>query len=151
MNVIDVQIVSQSEEIPTQEQFQYWVDAILTNSSENSEIVIRIVDEPEMIQFNHKYRNKEEATNILSFPFEIPDGVKSNFLGDLLICTPIIEKEALLQNKELDHHWSHMIVHGVLHLLGYDHIDNHEAEEMEALEIKILKKINIENPYQETN
>ena len=151
MNVIDIQIASQSKKIPAQEQFQYWVDAILTNSTENSEIVIRIVDEPEMIQFNEQYRNKKGSTNILSFPFDMPVGIKSDLLGDLLVCAPIVEKEALLQNKALEHHWSHMIIHGVLHLLGYDHIDNDEAEEMEALEINILQTVNIENPYQERN
>jgi probable rRNA maturation factor len=81
----------------------------------------------------------------------MPDGIESDLLGDLLVCAPVVEKEALAQNKALEHHWSHMIVHGVLHLLGYDHIDECEAEEMEALEVKILKTVNIENPYEEKN
>jgi probable rRNA maturation factor len=149
MNVVGVQIVSQSDQLPSQEQFQYWIDAVLSDNTQNSEIVIRIIDEPEMVKFNKQYRDKKGATNILSFPFDVPDGVESNLLGDLLVCAPIVEKEALIQHKKIEHHWAHMIVHGVLHLLGYDHIENEEAEEMEVLEIKILKKIKIKNPYEE--
>jgi probable rRNA maturation factor len=149
MNAVEVQIVSQSDQLPAQELFQYWVDAVLSDNTQNSEIVIRIIDEPEMVKFNKQYRDKKGATNILSFPFDVPDGVESNLLGDLLVCAPIVEKEALIQHKKIEHHWAHMIVHGVLHLLGYDHIENEEAEEMEVLEIKILKKIKIKNPYEE--
>ena len=149
MNTVEIQLASASNRIPEQQQFQYWVDAVLADDSQNSEIVIRIVDEDEMIEFNEQYRNKQGLTNILSFPFEVPEMVDSSLLGDLLVCAPVIENEAELQNKVLVHHWAHMIVHGVLHLLGYDHINDLEAEEMEALEIKILKIININNPYQE--
>ncbi len=149
MNFLDFQIVSQSKQLPTLDQFQYWVDAILKDGTQDSEIVIRIVDEDEMTRFNEQYREKKGSTNILSFPFESPEGFDSNLLGDLLICAPVVENESRLQNKKLEHHWAHMIVHGVLHLLGYDHIDDKEAEEMEALEIKILKTIKIKNPYEE--
>ncbi|MCK5191212.1 MAG: rRNA maturation RNase YbeY, partial [Methylococcales bacterium] len=124
-------------------------DAVLKDESQDAEVVIRIVDEAEMIRFNEQYRGKKGPTNILSFPFESPEGFDSNLLGDLLICAPVVENESRLQNKKLEHHWAHMIVHGVLHLLGYDHIDDKEAEEMEALEIKILKTIKIKNPYEE--
>ena len=151
MNVLDIQVVSQSKQLPDQEQFQYWVDAVLNDGSEDSELVIRIVDEAEMTQFNEQYRDKKGSTNILSFPFEAPEGVENYLLGDMLVCAPVVEKEAQQQNKELEHHWAHMIVHGVLHLLGYDHVDDEDAEEMEALEIKILKKINIKNPYEENS
>ncbi|MEE9338773.1 MAG: rRNA maturation RNase YbeY [Methylococcaceae bacterium] len=149
MNVVEIQSVSQSGQLPSQEQFQYWIDAVLSNSTQDSEIVIRIIDESEMIQFNEQYRGKKGATNILSFPFDVPDGIASNLLGDLLVCAPIVEKEAQAQQKKIEHHWAHLIVHGLLHLLGYDHIENEEAEKMEALEIKILKKIKIKNPYEE--
>jgi len=151
VNVLDIQIVSQSKQLPDQEQFQYWVDAVLKDDSQDSEFVIRIVDEAEMIQFNGQYRDKKGSTNILSFPFEVPEGIDSNLLGDILVCAPVVEKEAKQQHKELDNHWAHMIVHGVLHLLGYDHVGDQDAEEMEALEIKILKKIKIRNPYEENN
>jgi probable rRNA maturation factor len=149
MNRLDIQTVSQSKQLPKQEHFQLWVDAVLNDATQESEVVIRIVDEEEMTQFNQQYRKKTGSTNILSFPFEIPDGVDSDLLGDLLVCAPVVEKESKQQNKELEHHWAHLIVHGTLHLLGHDHIDDAEAEEMEALEIKILKTIKIENPYRE--
>jgi probable rRNA maturation factor len=150
VNVLDIQIISQSKQLPDQEQLQYWVDAVLKDEYQDSELVIRIVDEAEMTQFNEQYRDKKGSTNILSFPFEVPEGVDSNLLGDILVCAPVVEKEAQQQHKERDNHWAHIIVHGVLHLLGYDHVDDHQdAEEMEALEIKILKKIKIKNPYEE--
>lgn len=151
MNTVDVQLASQSTQLPTENQLQSWVDAVLKDDAENSEIVIRLVDDAEMSQFNQQYRNKQGSTNILSFPFEAPEGVCSDLLGDLLVCVPVLEQEAKQQSKELMHHWAHIIIHGVLHLLGYDHINDDDADEMETLEIKILKTIKINNPYQETN
>jgi len=149
MNYLDFQIATRSKQLPSEAMFKVWVDAVLKDPSQNSEIVIRIVDEQEMIQFNEQYRNKKATTNILSFPFEAPEGVESDLLGDLLVCAAVVEAEAAEQKKLLEHHWAHMIVHGVLHLIGYDHIIDAEAEEMEALEIKILKTITIDNPYEE--
>jgi len=149
MNSLDFQIVSESEIIPQQVLFKTWVDAVLKDETQDSEIVIRIVDEEEMILFNEQYRGKKGSTNILSFPFEAPEGMDSDLLGDLLLCASVVEAEAQQQNKMLANHWAHMIVHGVLHLIGYDHIKDKEAEEMEALEIKILKSIKIDNPYEE--
>jgi len=151
VNKLDFQIVSQSKLLPEESLLQTWVDAVLTDNAQESEIVIRIVDEDEMTTFNKNYRKKEGLTNILSFPYEVPEGFNSPLLGDLLVCAPVVEQEALMQNKKLEHHWAHMIIHGVLHLLGYDHISNKEADEMEALEIKILNTIKIKNPYQEIN
>ncbi len=149
MNILDFQVISKSNKLPSQDQFQYWVDAVLKDDSQDSELVIRLIDEDEMTQFNQQYRNKKGSTNILSFPFDAPEGIESHLLGDLLICAPVVEREIQQQNKILEHHWAHMIVHGVLHLLGYDHSDDKEAEEMEALEIKILKIIKIDNPYED--
>jgi len=149
MNYLDFQIVSISKYLPDEALFKTWVDTVLKDPSQDSEIVIRIVDKEEMIQFNEQYRNKKGTTNILSFPFEAPEGVESDLLGDLLVCAAVVEAEAAEQNKKLEHHWAHMIVHGVLHLIGYDHINDEDAEEMEALEIKILKTIKIDNPYEE--
>jgi probable rRNA maturation factor len=150
MNVLEIQNESQSSLIPEKKQFKYWLDAVLKNDNQASEIVIRIVDKDEIIQFNEQYRNKKGATNILSFPFEVPEGVESELLGDLLVCAPVVEEEAKQQNKKLEQHWAHLIIHGILHLLGYNHIDDVEAEEMEALEINILSTIGINNPYKET-
>ena len=149
MNILDYQIASCSSKIPSESLFQYWVDAVLINEDEDSEIVIRIIDEDEMIAFNQQYRNKNGSTNILSFPYEVPEGFNSSLLGDLLLCAPVIEKEAVQQNKTLNNHWAHIVIHGVLHLLGYDHVDDEDAEEMESKEIEILKTIKINNPYQE--
>jgi probable rRNA maturation factor len=150
MNVLEIQNESQSSLIPEKKLFKYWLDAVLKSDNQDSEIVIRIVDKDEIIQFNEQYRNKKGATNILSFPFEVPDGVESQLLGDLLVCASVVEREAWQQNKKLEQHWAHLIIHGILHLLGYNHIDDVEAEEMEALEINILSTIGINNPYQET-
>lgn len=149
MNLIEIQIESQSKQIPAEKQFEDWVDEVLKNEDQDLEIVIRIVDEDEMIRFNEQYRDKKGTTNILSFPFEVPDGVESQLLGDLLVCAPVVEEESKEQNKKLEHHWAHLIIHGILHLLGYNHIDDVEAEEMEKLEIDILTTIGINNPYQE--
>ncbi len=150
MNTVEIQLASKSKFIPDQQQFQNWVDAVLTDESQHSEIVIRVIDEDEMIEFNQQYRHKSGPTNILSFPFEAPDSVESDLLGDLLVCAPVIETESKQQKKTLENHWAHIIVHGVLHLIGYDHINDMDAEEMEALEVMILKTITINNPYEET-
>ena len=149
MNHLDIQIATESTDYPDEQQFQRWVDAVLTDPDVDSEIVIRLVDEDESAELNSQYRHKAGPTNILSFPFEPPKGIEMDLLGDLLICVPVIAKEALEQRKLPEHHWAHITIHGVLHLLGYDHIDEREAEQMEALEISILNTLNIANPYQE--
>jgi probable rRNA maturation factor len=147
MNQIDIQRIFESEDQPDEAQIQAWVDAALEDVSQDTEIVIRIVDEDESAQLNDQYRHKKGPTNILSFPFEVPDGIDLNLLGDLVVCAPVVAREAVEQHKLPIHHWAHIIVHGVLHLLGYDHIDEDEAEQMEGKEIEILKKLNINNPY----
>ena len=149
MNKVDFQVIFKSSEQPNQQQIQYWIDTVLENSEENTEIVVRIVDEQESAQLNENYRHRSGPTNILSFPFEAPEieGFTSELLGDLVICAPVLEREAIEQQKNIFDHWAHIIVHGVLHLLGYDHIDETEAEEMENIEIALLKKMNINNPY----
>ncbi len=149
MTLLEIQSLSQNSNLPTEAQFQYWVDHVLSVLPQEFEIVIRIVDESESAALNQQYRHKKGATNILSFPFEIPEHIPMNLLGDLVICAPVIEREALAQHKVLLDHWAHIVIHGVLHLLGYDHLEPEEAEEMEAKEIALLKTININNPYQD--
>ncbi|MDO9162250.1 MAG: rRNA maturation RNase YbeY [Methylococcaceae bacterium] len=149
MNQLEIQDVFHSEGQPTKEQFQSWVDAALADYRKDAELVIRIVDEQQSAELNQQYRHKQGPTNILSFPIELPDGVELDLLGDLVVCAPVLEREALQQHKALIDHWAHIIVHGVLHLLGYDHIDDSDAEQMEALEIAILNTLNIKNPYTE--
>ncbi len=147
MNSIEVQAVFDSEGQPDQQQIQLWVDAALEDYGQDTEIVVRIVDEQESAELNEQYRRKAGPTNILSFPIDVPEGFELDLLGDLVICAPVLKKEALEQNKILAHHWAHIIVHGVLHLLGYDHIGDAEAELMENKEIAILNRLNINNPY----
>ncbi len=149
MNYLDIQIATTEPTYPSEQQFQAWVDAVLTDQSVDSEIVIRLVDNAEIAELNQQYRQKAGPTNILSFPFEAPEGIEMDLLGDLVISAPLIAEEAGQQAKALLDHWAHITIHGVLHLLGYDHMEDDEAEQMEALEIKILSKLNIANPYQE--
>lgn len=151
MNNIEIQAVFESAGQPDQQQIQLWVDTALDGYDQDTEIVVRIVNEQESAELNEQYRHKSGPTNILSFPVDLPEGVELDLLGDLVICAPVLEKEALEQNKLLAHHWAHIIVHGVLHLLGYDHIDDNEAELMENKEIAILNKLHINNPYTEVN
>jgi probable rRNA maturation factor len=146
MNQLDIQIASHSTHLPTRTHFQTWIDLVLINPAE---IVIRIVDQTESAELNQYYRHKQGATNILSFPFEAPKEIASALLGDLVICAPMIESQAKHQHKLLSHHWAHMVIHGVLHLYGYDHIKATDAQVMEAKEILLLKQLSIRNPYQE--
>ncbi|MGY6276465.1 rRNA maturation RNase YbeY [Methylomonas sp. MgM2] len=149
MNNLDIQIATAAGDYPSEQQFQKWVDTVLSDPTQDSEIVIRLVDNAESAALNRQYRRKQGPTNILSFPFEAPEGFETDLLGDLVICVPLIGREAIEQHKLPEHHWAHITIHGVLHLLGYDHIEEAEAEEMEALEIKLLNMLNIANPYQE--
>ena len=109
---------------------------------------IRLVDSADSAEFNQKYRNKQGPTNVLSFPYELLPGVESDLLGDLLICAPLVVSEARAQHKTVAMHLSHLVVHGTLHLLGYDHITNKEAQEMESIEIQVLENNGIANPYE---
>jgi probable rRNA maturation factor len=149
MNQVEIQTCSSSQKQPELQQIQIWVDAALTELNRDTEIVVRIVDEQESAELNEQYRHKQGPTNILSFPVEVPEGIDLNLLGDLVVCAPVLEREALQQQKSLSNHWAHIIVHGVLHLLGCDHINDDDAEVMEKTEIKILQQLNISNPYLE--
>ncbi len=151
MNYIEIQTVFASEGQPDRQQIQLWIDTALEGYDQDTEIVVRIVDEQESAALNEQYRHKAGPTNILSFPVDLPEAIELDLLGDLVICAPVLAKEALEQDKILSHHWAHIVVHGVLHLLGYDHIDDAEAELMETKEIAILNKLHIQNPYTEVN
>lgn len=149
MNLIDIQRVFETDSQPSDAQLELWVNTILAKTEDDIELTIRIVDESESAQLNETYRHKKGATNILSFPFEVPDGVDLNLLGDLVICASVLEYEAVEQNKPLHNHWAHIVIHGVLHLLGYDHIDDIDAQEMEAKEMTLLQTLSIPNPYED--
>ena len=147
MNTIILQNVSDIKSIPSKNHFKKWVDVALSRYKNNHEIVIRLVGIKEITKLNKKYRKKNKPTNIISFQFDPPQGIKHNLLGDLVICLPLVKKEAKTQGKTILAHLAHLTIHGVLHLLGYDHKTCKEAKQMETLEIKHLKKLKLNNPY----
>lgn len=139
---------------PTQEQCEEWVQASLVGdlAREANEVTIRVVDREESQTLNRDYRHIDSPTNVLSFEFEQPPGLVDlgealPYLGDLVICADVVEQEAKEQGKDLLAHWAHMVVHGSLHLQGYDHLEDGEAEEMEDLEVVILKGLGFADPY----
>ncbi|PJG82991.1 rRNA maturation RNase YbeY [Caviibacterium pharyngocola] len=146
--IIDLQIASQdTANLPTEQQIQQWANAAVRAENMEPEMTVRIVDEAESHHLNLTYRGKDKPTNVLSFPFECPEEVELPLLGDLVICRQVVEREAAEQGKPTLAHWAHMVVHGSLHLLGYDHIDDEEAEEMESLETEIMLSLGFEDPY----
>ncbi|MGN2253522.1 rRNA maturation RNase YbeY [Frateuria sp. GZRe12] len=135
--------------LPSPASFRQWVTAALRGARRRkpAEVAIRLVDTGEGRALNRDYRGKDYATNVLSFPAELPPGVDLPLIGDLAICAPVVAREAGEQGKKPRDHWAHLTVHGTLHLLGYDHIENAEAEAMEALERRILAGLGIADPY----
>ena len=145
--ILDIQRETSSLQLPADDDLQLWADNVLTSQPEPLELTIRIVDEEESRHLNFTYRGKDKPTNVLSFPFEAPPEVELSLLGDLVICAQVVADEAEEQHKPLFHHWAHMVTHGILHLLGYDHIEDDDAEEMEGLERTLLAKLGIPDPY----
>ncbi len=143
------QIADATTAIPAEAVLRDWVAAALAGRRETAEVTLRIVDEAESAELNETYRHKRGPTNVLSFPFEAPPGVTLPLLGDLVICAPVVAREAQEQGKPAEAHWAHMVVHGCLHLLGYDHLDEEEATVMETLEIEILGALGYPDPYAE--
>lgn len=148
MNNIVIQNASMSNQLPSEQDLQTWIDTALHDYTPDTEIVVRIVDESESAALNSQYRHKQGATNILSFPADLPEELELDLLGDLVVCAPVLEREAHEQHKLLQHHWAHILIHGVLHLLGYDHLNDKDAEDMETKEIALLKTLDIPNPYE---
>ncbi|UUY10068.1 rRNA maturation RNase YbeY [Pseudomonas sp. J452] len=145
---LDLQNASAATVLPSEEDFRRWCELALRQRTADSELTIRLVDEGEGRELNHTWRHKDYATNVLSFPADIPDGLLDiPLLGDLVICVPVVEREAREQSKTSEAHWAHLVIHGCLHLLGYDHIDDAEAEEMEALERELLAELGHPDPY----
>ncbi|SMF54750.1 probable rRNA maturation factor [Alteromonadaceae bacterium Bs31] len=145
------------KELPTEQQITRWAQLCLHPERFNKNVQkveisepslsIRIVDEEEIQQLNLQFRHKDKATNVLSFPCELPPEVNLDLLGDIVICAPVVAAEAKQQNKEIMAHWAHMVVHGCLHLVGYDHVEDADAAIMEALEISILNALDFPSPY----
>ncbi|HLD65927.1 MAG TPA: rRNA maturation RNase YbeY [Pseudomonas sp.] len=144
---LDLQRASQAD-APSDENFRRWCELALRQRSADSELTIRLVDEPEARELNRTYRHKDYATNVLSFPADVPDELLDiPLLGDLVICVAVVAREAAEQGKSLDAHWAHLVIHGCLHLLGYDHMDEAEALEMESLEQQLLAELGHPDPY----
>lgn len=139
---------TQSLPCPTEQDFDRWVTVTLHNQDQHGDIGIRIVDAPAIQQLNRDYRHKDKPTNVLAFPFEAPPGTESDELGDIVICADVVIAEAQAQQKTAQQHWAHMTIHATLHLLGFDHQTDAEAEEMEALEIHLLDHLEYPNPYE---
>ena len=148
---VEIQFTVEGQALPPASAFRIWAGAALADMDRDAELVIRITDEAESRQLNREYRDKDKPTNVLSFPFEEPEGVPAeeigNQLGDLVICAPVVEREAVEQNKTPAAHWAHMVVHGVLHLRGFDHENEADAQVMEDKEREVLDGLGFSDPY----
>lgn len=157
---VDVQCFYADVTVPSDQTFRQWTRAVLDfliaaklQDNQNIELSILIVDETDSQLLNNQFRQKNQPTNVLSFPFDTPEIFRQHqavtILGDIVICAPIVERESQQQHKTIEEHWAHMLVHGVLHLLGYDHMNDKDATIMEAMEVEILSNLNYQNPYME--
>jgi probable rRNA maturation factor len=145
---IDVQYAVSADGIPAAEQIRHWAEQALSAQQAAAELSVRVVDEAEITALNRQYRGKDGPTNVLSFPYEAIPGIASNLLGDVVICAPVVAAESVAQGKPLEAHWAHLVIHGVLHLLGYEHHKEGEASRMEATEIELLAALGYANPYE---
>lgn len=148
--LVDTQVDVSDQELPSQAQLEEWVGAAV-GLQHGAEVSIRIVDEIEGRSLNQQYRARDYATNVLSFPYDSLPGVETSLLGDLVICAPVVAREATEQGKELRAHWAHMVIHGTLHLLGHDHQHEEEAKTMENLEVGILAQLGFPDPYRDND
>jgi len=145
---LDLQNESLEPNLPDSKSFHQWVSIALSKRAIDTEVSIRLVDEDESQSLNKTYRSMDKPTNVLSFPVINIPGMPMQHIGDLVICVDVVLKEAQEQEKTNLAHFAHMTIHGILHLLGYDHLNDEEAEEMESLEIALLKKLDYTNPYE---
>ena len=143
---LEVQRATRFEPVPDDRTFSLWVETALRDQTEAA-LTIRVVGRDESRRLNQRYRGKDAATNVLSFPADLPPEIGLSLLGDIVICAPLVAVEAAEQGKSADAHWAHLTIHGVLHLLGYDHQEAAQAAEMERLEISLLASIGIADPY----
>lgn len=147
--LIDVQLATDDPLPFSEEQLMQWASLPLQSQLPRAELTLRVVDAEEMIQLNHHYRQQNKTTNVLAFPAQIPESIELDYplLGDVIICPEVLAKESQEQNKSLEEHWAHIIIHGVLHLLGYDHIEDDDALTMQAIESQLLMKSGYNDPY----
>ncbi len=145
---LDLQIALDLPGLPAESDFHRWAEAALAGADyqKDAELTIRIVNEAESAALNETYRHKQGPTNVLSFPYVAPPEAESALLGDIVVCAPVALREAVVQGKTPEAHWAHLVAHGLLHLLGYDH-DEAQAEAMESLEIRILAGLGYPDPY----
>ena len=147
---VEIQVASGAEQLPASGEIQKWADTALEELSDDAEppdLCIRLVDAEESRSLNDRYRGQNKPTNVLSFPADVAvPGAK--LLGDLVICVPVVVDEAQSQHKRTADHFAHMVVHGVLHLLGHDHTEPASASQMEALEVTILGRLGVSDPYE---
>lgn len=146
---VDIQRASNEHNLPTDRLLRKWARNAVQNNAPDCELTVRIVDEEEGAALNEQWRKKKGPTNVLSFPYTGDEHLAPGLLGDIVICAPVVRREAEEQHKPLEAHWAHMVVHGILHLQGYDHINAEGAEEMEAVEARLLQALGYTNPYQE--
>lgn len=148
---ITVQYAADKKLAPAKALICEWALQALAGNTDKTDVTIRIVNLAEMTELNQTYRGKNGPTNVLSFPAELPQEAASEFpeLGDIVICAEVVNQEALQQHKSQQSHWAHMVVHGIFHLLGYDHVNDDEAEEMEKREIEVMQQLGFANPYQD--
>lgn len=145
-----LQIAVDNPTVPAESTFLHWLGGISKHIPlAAGNLTLRVVSSTESRRLNKQFRDQDKPTNVLSFPSELPADIEPDYLGDIIICAAIVEHEAGDQNKALDAHWAHMLVHGILHLKGYDHVQETAAQEMESLEIKILRQLGYPNPYAE--
>ncbi len=147
---IEVQNVCETLGVPTNADLHAWATAALQGRMMEAELTLRLVEADESAELNQRFRDCVGATNVLSFPAELPEGAPLSLLGDIVICAPVVAHEAAEQDKAAMAHWAHMVVHGVLHLLGYLHEKDAEALEMESIECEILTGLGFPDPYQVT-
>jgi probable rRNA maturation factor len=147
---IDVQVGGTRTGLPGVAKLRHWARSALAGRRRDAELSIRIVDAAESQALNRRYRGKDRPTNVLAFPAELPPELGLSLLGDLVICREVVEAEARAQAKPLDAHWAHMVVHGTLHLMGYDHESADEAAVMEAIETEVLADLGWPDPYLES-
>jgi probable rRNA maturation factor len=151
MNIeVDIQRATDAPDQPDDDSLMRWA-ALALRDHPGKELTIRLVDAEESQSLNNDYRDKNYPTNVLSFPADLPPELNIPLLGDLVICVPVVNREAIEQGKAREAHWAHMVIHGCLHLLGHDHIDDAEADVMEHLERQLLAELDIADPYLESD
>lgn len=149
-HIIDLQIACEKPLPIPEEQLIAWISLTLDEHGQERELTLRLVDTDEISALNSTYRKKEGPTNVLAFPGDLPEHVDldCSFLGDVIVCPAVLEIESKEQDRLLEAHWAHIVIHGVLHLLGYDHYEEPDTIKMQAMETQLLARLGFPNPYQ---